>query len=261
MHVNRYLQHLGYSGPREPNARTLAALQTAHLHRVPFENLSIHSGETIHLDPNAFFQKIVGRNRGGFCYELNGLFGELLRELGFQVSLYSAGVAGADGSFGPLHDHMFLRVDLPDGPRLADVGFGENFRTPMRLVMDAVHREDLMDHRLLRTEAGIVLQKRKPGGDWQPSFRFPEQAWRLPDFTGMCRHHQTSPQSSFTQRLTCSLARPGGRITLSAGSLIETRGDVRAETPITEADHWGELLREHFGMEVPDGLRFPEPEE
>src|SRR5215211_6629735 len=157
MDIHAYLNRIGYRGTLEPSAATLHALQRAHLLAVPFENLEIHLGRPIVLDQTALFDKIVRRRRGGFCYELNGLFAVLLRELGFEVTLLSAGVARANGDFGPEYDHLTLLVECPlsvidsqlqpvvgDQPRttnygprtiwLVDVGFGDSFRAPPRLI-------------------------------------------------------------------------------------------------------------------------------
>src|SRR4029079_9045877 len=101
MDIQAYLDRNDYHGPLDPNAETLRALHVAHLLAVPFENLNIGVGWPIVLDEAALFDKIVVRRRGGFCYELNGLFAALLRGLGFQVTMLSAGVARADGGFGP----------------------------------------------------------------------------------------------------------------------------------------------------------------
>ena len=132
MDVNRYLARMGYTGSIAPTAHTLAALHRAHMLTVPFENLDIPLGTPIVLDNDALFAKIVDHRRGGFCYELNGLFAELLRSLGFQVALLSAGVYNATGQPGPDFDHMALLVAL-EQRWLADVGFGDSFNTPLRL--------------------------------------------------------------------------------------------------------------------------------
>src|SRR5688572_18227184 len=108
MDVDAYLQRMNYQGLRSPTAETLRQLQLAHLFAVPFENLSIHSSQPIILEDGALFEKIVGQRRGGFCYELNGLFAALLRSLGFSVDMLSAGVANKDGTFGTDFDHMLL---------------------------------------------------------------------------------------------------------------------------------------------------------
>src|SRR6188474_3432296 len=93
MDIAAYLERIDYRGPLDPTAETLRRLQVAHLRAVPFENLSIHAGEPITLEDGALFEKIVERRRGGFCYEVNGLFAALLRGLGFEVSMLAAGVA------------------------------------------------------------------------------------------------------------------------------------------------------------------------
>src|SRR5215207_11196611 len=113
MDIQAYLRRIHYRGDLTPTATTLRELHRAHLLAVPFENLDIHLGRPIVLDQDALFDKIVTRRRGGFCYELNGLFALLLRELGFEVTLLAAGVARADGGFGPEFDHLTLLVESP----------------------------------------------------------------------------------------------------------------------------------------------------
>jgi N-hydroxyarylamine O-acetyltransferase len=97
MDVPAYLSRIGDTGSREPTAATLRRLHRAHMLAVPFENLDTHAGKPIVLDDEALFAKIVGRHRGGFCYELNGLFAALLHRLGFRVAMLSAGVAHIQG--------------------------------------------------------------------------------------------------------------------------------------------------------------------
>src|SRR6476660_7309603 len=113
MDVQAYLRRINYHGEQAPTAAVLRDLHRAHLLAVPFENLDIHLGRPIVLDQAALFDKIVRRRRGGFCYELNGLFGLMLRQLGFDVTLLAAGVARADGGFGPEFDHLTLLVRIP----------------------------------------------------------------------------------------------------------------------------------------------------
>jgi N-hydroxyarylamine O-acetyltransferase len=110
---------------RVSSLQTLLALHEAHMLSVPFENLSIHYGQPIILEEEALFEKIVRQHRGGFCYELNGLFAWLLRHLGFHVPLLSAGVARASGGFGPEFDHLTLLVhDLEGADWVAEVASG-----------------------------------------------------------------------------------------------------------------------------------------
>src|SRR5262249_26469036 len=99
--VAEYVARIGYDGPLEVTHETLAQIHLAHLLTVPFENLDIHLGRPILLDLDRIFDKIVRRRRGGFCYELNGLFGWLLGALGFDVTMVSARVANERGEFSP----------------------------------------------------------------------------------------------------------------------------------------------------------------
>ncbi len=122
MNVDEYLKRIDYTGSLRVDAETLRNLQLAHLRNVPFENLSIHAGEPIVLNDEALFTKIVSNRRGGFCYELNGLFSWLLRTLGFDVCMLAAEVANREGGFGPEFDHMALMVNL-DGALVSGCGF------------------------------------------------------------------------------------------------------------------------------------------
>ena len=91
--VAEYLERMAYDGPTDPTEETLRRLHHAHLLAVPFENLDIHLDRPIVLDVDALFEKVVRRRRGGFCYELNGLFGWLLGELGFDATMIGRGVS------------------------------------------------------------------------------------------------------------------------------------------------------------------------
>jgi N-hydroxyarylamine O-acetyltransferase len=250
VNAQAYLDRIGYRGSLAPTAETLRALQVAHLRAVPFENLSIHAGQPIVLDVDALFEKVVTCRRGGFCYELNGLFAALLRALGFEVTQLSAGVGRRDGTFGPDFDHMTLLVHL-DERWLVDVGFGDSFLEPLRLDERGEQVQGDRAYRIDEDGAHLILRQRLGAdGAWEPQYRFTLQPRELPDYAEMCLYHQTSPQSHFTQKRVCSLATPDGRVTLSDLRLITTRGGVREERMLPgEAEH-AAALRELFGVVV-----------
>lgn len=160
MDIHAYLDRLEYRGPLDPNFEMLRQLHLAHLLQVPFENLSIHSHEPIVLNDAALFEKIVTRRRGGFCYELNGLFAALLRELGFEVAMLSAQVAGNEHEFSRDFDHMTLVVGLNKERWLADVGFGDSFIEPLPLVADTEIEQRENRYRLVSdTQERLVLEQ------------------------------------------------------------------------------------------------------
>jgi len=245
--VQRYLDRIGYAGALDTSIDTLRALHRAHMLSVPFENLDIHLGRPIVLDQAALFEKIVEGRRGGFCYELNGLFQELLRRVGFQVAMLSAGVARADGGFGPDLDHMALMVTL-DEVWLADVGFGDSFLEPIRLD-DSIVTEDPTGHYRIEVREGHrVMLRRRNESQWTPQYRFMLQPRELPEYREMCLYHQTSPESSFTRKRVCSLATEAGRITLSEMTFISTEGEIRQQRELADHAEYRAALLKYFGI-------------
>jgi N-hydroxyarylamine O-acetyltransferase len=243
--IDLYLARIRYQGSVRPTATTLRALHEAHMLAVPFENLDIGLGQAIKLDQDSLWEKIVERRRGGFCYELNGLFVLLLRELGFRVELLSAGVANKSGAFNPDFDHLTLLVHLEED-WLADVGFGESFRQPLRLLPALTQEQEWGRYRLLRDGEDWLFEEWHD--TWKPSYRFTLQSRPLSDFSARCLYHQTSPESGFTQHSTCSLATSYGRITLSDMRLITTRYGVREERRVENQEEYQALLLEHFDI-------------
>jgi len=250
MDVSSYLERIGYEGPREPTLDVLRALHRRHMLAVPFENLDIHLGRTIVLDEAAFFDKIVRQRRGGFCYELNGLFAALLRELGYEVDLLSGRVANEIGRFGPEFDHLVLRVRLDGQPWIADVGFGDSFLEPLALEGGEQSRGGVMYFIDSWPEGLILLREEK--GVWSERYVFTLQPRRLEEFAGMCVYHQTSPNSTFPRARICSLATPQGRVTLSEMRLIQTMNGERTERMLESEEQYQQALREYFGIELPN---------
>ena len=242
--IARYLERINYHGSLEPTLPTLQALHEAHVLAVPFENLDISLGRAIVLDEASLWTKIVEQHRGGFCYELNGLFALLLRTLGFRVDMLSAAVAHPTGGFSPDFDHLTLLVHL-EQDWLADVGFGDSFRKPLRLQVALTQQQDENSYRLER-EGGYWIYQEWDGA-WKPAYRFSTQPHALHDFAAMCHYHQTSPESHFTQQRVCSLATRSGRITLSDECLITTHEGERTERVLTDLEY-RTVLAEQFGI-------------
>ena len=249
MDITSYLKRIEYDGPLELTAEVLSALQYAHLVNVPFENLDIHLGKPILLNEAHLFEKIVTHRRGGFCYELNGLFAALLRELGFKVDRLSARVFD-NGKFGPEFDHLTMCVELEDD-WLVDVGFGDSFQEPLRLYEIGEQVRSGAAYRVARGSSGWELFRMDELGNWRGSYRFSLLPRRLSDFNDMCHHHQTSPKSHFTQKRLCTRVTPEGRITLSDWHLIITRNGQRREKALVDETAYYSALDNYFGIRLP----------
>jgi N-hydroxyarylamine O-acetyltransferase len=247
LNLAAYLHRIGYAGPANPTVEVLRGIHRAHLFTVPFENLDISLGRKMVCEEAGFLRKIVEQRRGGFCYELNGAFAVLLRELGFRVTLFSARVPREDGSDGPEFDHLTLRVDL-DEPWLADVGFGDLFLDPLRLETGVEQVQDGRKFRMVKQNDSFHVQRTEPDGTWKRQYSFTLTPRRLDEFAAMCQYHQTSPDSPFTRKRVCTKATPDGRITLADMKLIVTRNGKKEERMLGSEEEWRAALRDNFGM-------------
>ena len=206
------------------------------------------------LEDEALFAKVVGHRRGGFCYELNGLFASLLRELGYDVVKLSARVANDQGEFGPDFDHMTLLVTAPEAPEtrwLVDVGFGDSFNEPLLLDSREPQTQGNRAYRIDTDHDDLVLMQREGEGEWKSQYRFTLEPHEYSDYVEMCRYHQTSPQSHFTRARVCTRATPDGRITLSELRFITTTKGEREERLLDDEKAYQFVLREQFGIEMP----------
>ncbi|MEU6172870.1 arylamine N-acetyltransferase [Streptantibioticus parmotrematis] len=241
-----YLRRIGASGQTP-----LRELHRLHQVAVPFENLSIHLGQDVVLEPAALYDKIVGVRRGGFCYELNGAFALLLAALGHRVELLSARVHGADDHYGPPFDHLALRVEEAGAGTvwLADVGFGDHSAYPLRLDERGEQPDPRGTFRIAGTPDGDLDVLR----DGVPQYRLETRPRELPDFGPTCWWQCTSPASHFTRSLVCTrLTGSGGRVTLSGRRLVTTDADgVRREEELPDdeavllAAYW-----DRFGIDL-----------
>ncbi len=253
MSSGKYLERIGLDESPDIALAGLSSIHEAHMCTVPFENLDIPLRREIVTEVDRFLDKIVNARRGGFCYELNGSLYWLLGELGFESRMLSARVFGADGAPGPDFDHMTLLLNV-DGERwIADVGFGDSFRHPLRLVENVV-QEDAdprgTDYRLTHESDRWTMSQRLRDGEWKPQYDFTLETRDLSEYSAMCRHQQVSPESHFTRKVVCSCATPEGRVTLTAGRLIESTANGRVETEVP-LEGWYEVLWERFGVELP----------
>ena len=248
--LQTYFQRIGYTGATEPTIDNLRAIHRAHMFSVPFENLDIHVGRWIVLDEEKLFHKIVNERRGGFCFEQNGLFDAMLREIGYDVIRIEANVRGGDGEYSIPMNHMALLVTIDDKRWIADVGFGDSFLEPLEL--DNPEPQTVAGRHFKIEHDGTTGYYRYPdeNGDWQIQYRFFFTPHELADYNDACYYMQTSPKTHFTQKRVCSVATPDGRISLSDLRLIERKGDVRTERLLNDEAEFDALLLERFGIDL-----------
>jgi N-hydroxyarylamine O-acetyltransferase len=247
MDIKKYLERINYLDAINPTLEVLSKLQSTHLLNVPFENLDIHNNKKIDLTNS--FDKIVNRKRGGFCYELNGLFYELLDEIGFTVKMVSARVYDGKEDYSPEFDHMTLIVKLKNDNYLVDVGFGEFSLYPIKIELNTETNDPRGIFRIEAfNENYKVVKKINSDGKFKPEYIFSEKKRQIEEFYDRCNYHQTSADSHFMQKRVCSLPTKSERITLTEDILKTTKdGEVIEKKLKSEQDVQQELWN-YFGI-------------
>jgi N-hydroxyarylamine O-acetyltransferase len=262
MDLAAYFQRIGYRGSHEPSFALLSSLTEAHTRAIPFENLDVLLGRPISLAPAALFQKLVVDQRGGYCFEKNGLFLEILRELGFQVAPISARVRlQRPRDFTPPRTHVFLRVELDGQSWLTDVGVGGlSLTSPLRLITDTEQTTPHEPRRIIQEGARLFHQVRF-GAEWQDLCEFTLE--EMPTIDRELANWYTSahPDSHFKNRLIVARAAADGqRISiLNNEFVVRARDGVATTRRITSGAELRSVLLEQFGLVFPTGTRFGAP--
>jgi N-hydroxyarylamine O-acetyltransferase len=250
--LDAYFTRINYSGPLEPTLAALRDLQYRHVMTFPFENLDVLLGRGIRLDTEALAGKLIGARRGGYCFEQNGLFRRVLTSLGFAVTPLAASVRLWVPDEVPTgRTHLLLKVDLPEGPHIVDVGFGGlNPTGPFALVCDVEQPTSLETYRIVALGGGYELRARL-GDIWTPLYRFTLEPMELPDQEIANWFVSTAPTSLFVQSLL--MARPSGerRMTLRNAQFTIRHRDGRVEERmIAGADDLAETVLRHFDLDL-----------
>lgn len=270
--VGRYLKRIGFPGQPTVDLASLTALQRCHMGSVPFENLHVFHQAGVRLDLDWSIPKVLAGG-GGWCFEINGTFCELLRAIGFEVDLVGAVVLLGERPR-PLETHVTLIVSLEGVRYLVDVGFGDNVTKPMLLDSTVVVIDAHGEFRIVpEPDETFLLQFQDSVSDegvsdgavadetaldegasderaWADQFRFTTRPRQVTDFVEGEHLLKTDPSSKFIQKPFATRLIPGGRVTLLSDRIKFREFGVEREMPVAE-DEWSALLREWFDMIVP----------
>lgn len=249
MDTDKYLQRIGLEKLSEPNLQQLFLLQQQHLLHIPFENLDIHLGKEITLDYKAIFKKVIEDQRGGFCYELNGLFYFFLEKIGYSVKRISARVLGSSGQIGKEYDHLAIIVEVEKESWLVDVGFGKFSFQPLKIELGQVQGDGRQLYKINKYDDayhGVYTKEEKE--DWRLGYLFSLEHRAVSEFAEMCHHQQTSPDTNFTKRRMITKPRLNGRVTLTDTKLKITEAGMITEQPIHSELDFQKALKKYFQM-------------
>ncbi|MGW0555291.1 arylamine N-acetyltransferase family protein [Streptomyces sp. NPDC002926] len=248
-----YLRRTGcteYLEGAEPDGATLRTVHRAHAAAIPFENLDVALGRPISLDIASLQDKLVGRRRGGYCYEQNLLFAAVLERIGFAVTGLGARVRMGERKLRPV-THMALRVEADGEPWLCDVGFGgEGLLEPIPLRDGAEVRQGGWTFSIAREDNEVrALRALHPDG-WFDLYGFTMEECFPVDYAVMSHYTSTHPRSPFVSRAVVQRTGEGVRHGLVGARLSVARPDGTGSEQQIPAGELPRTLADVFGIEL-----------
>lgn len=252
MNLQAYLDRVAFAGRPRPDLDTLTRLHRGHAENIPYENLDVQLARPVTRDLAAIFEKLVVRRRGGWCYEMNGLLGWALDEIGFNVTRMAGGVGRAVRGDAAIGNHLILRVDL-DRPYLADVGFGDGLIEPVPIAPATVRQGSLT----------FSLEASAPGW-WRfhndpavgaMSFDFQNLAADQTLLDERCAWLQSSPESNFVLNAVVQRHLPDGRFAMLRGKMLKLFAPDVTTREIASADDYVKTLAGVFALDLPEAAK------
>ena len=248
--LDSYFERINYKGRTEAGEGALRDIHIAHTLNVPFENLDVFYRRPILLDGASLYKKMVKERRGGYCFEMNGIFSLVLQEMGFKVTNLLARVT-IDGIHYTTKTHQAILVETGGRKWLADVGFGnDGIIAPLIFEENTEQKQFAHTYRLItHPTLGYVLQKKNEGG-YNPLYAFTPDECSPEDFLMSNHFTATFPDSFFLTMRMCTMPTKDGRITLTDSHFkVVDKNDV-SEIPIANDDEFNTLLKEHFSLDL-----------
>ena len=250
MDVQAYLDRIGFGGVPRPDLETLRALHRGHSLSISYENLDVQLGRPVTIDPADAFEKIVRRGRGGWCYEMNGLLGAVLEDIGFKVTRLAGAVLRDLRGEASIGNHLVLLVDLGGEPWIADVGFGDGSRDPYPLKEGPV-RSDGYEYRLEKVDGEWWRLHNHPQGG-APNFDFTLEPANPAQLAARCEELQTSPASVFVMTAICQ-RHMGDEIRLLRGRAFRRlKPGWQEDSMVDTAEDFVALLKREYELDLPE---------
>lgn len=263
--LTAYCARLGLGGAPKADAEGLAQLQAAHRQAIAFENIDVLLGRGIRIDSDSVFDKLVMRQRGGYCFEQNRLYADMLAEIGFRLRPLMARVrlAVPEGLVPP-RTHILLLVELEDGFWIADAGFGGSY-VPVMPLRDGVEAQtpDGARHRLRhigKPDGEWVLERAgsrtgtdgraEDHEDWQAQYTFDLAHVADTDLEQANHWVSTWPQSRFVIEPRVTIVLPEGFRALTGTSLSIADKGSHEKREIANEGEWRAVVAELFGIEL-----------
>lgn len=263
--IAEYLARIGLSSAPSPDIAGIDRLQRAHTQSIAFENLDIRLGRGIRIDSESVFDKLVQRRRGGYCFEQNRLFSNVLTELGIaNRPLLARGRLNLPPESTPPRTHVCLLARVESEEWLLDAGFGGLYIAPMRLIEGVVTRSG---HRLRRVGAAgspegqwwleraaqpIPADGDETAADWQPQYSFDLFEVASDDLEQASHWTSTRANTRFTTGHIASISLANGFASLNDRQLTIYGPDGKEVRQLDDPADYADVLRSVFHLQVSD---------
>lgn len=248
--IDAYFDRIGYDGIPATNYSTLAAIQRAQSARIPFENIDVHLGRPILLDQNSIFDKLVSRQRGAYCYELNLLLRSVLQKIGFSVRTLAARTRLNLTEIVP-KTHMSLLVSSSSGEWIADAGFGlYGLSGPVPFITGYVHDTGYDRYRIWRGSAWHYVLQHESSGNWTTLYEFTTEPLPLADFEMMNYYNNTAPNSRFLLSVVVACVDGDRRTLLNGLTLRKTYAGTSHQSILQSFEDYEAVLVSEFGIRL-----------
>jgi len=247
--LQQYLKRINFQGEIKLNLEGIKKLMQSQIFSVPFENIDVQAGKAISLLGDDIVTQIVTKNRGGYCYQINGIFSLMLQEIGLPH--YYIAVRPLVNPAPNTKTHLAIIATIENEEYLIDLGFGGNsIREPLKLSeigTEIQHGSDTFT--LVKTEEDEYLLQIQTGQEWTNLYSFDLTPQRWIDFKPANYFNYSHPESVFTQKLIVVLQNPLGKKILSKNSLKSVVNGI-AEIITFEDDQLDTILETEFNLKV-----------
>ncbi|SHF07847.1 N-hydroxyarylamine O-acetyltransferase [Fodinibius roseus] len=254
INLDNYFERIGYEGPDSPTLDTLKTLHRKHTENIPFENLNPFLGMEVKLDPQSLEQKMIPHKRGGYCFEQNLLFREVLRSIGFDAQGLAARIRWNRPEVEiSARGHMLLLIEIDDQKYIADVGFGGlTLTAPLRLETGIIQETPHEPYRLDRKGEDYLMQT-LVRDEWKDVYQFNLVENYVPDYEITNWYLSNHPESHFVTGLIAARPVPGRRYALRDNrfSIHHLNGETEKQ-PLETTSEIREVLETHFLLSLPE---------
>ncbi|MFB6721730.1 arylamine N-acetyltransferase [Kribbella sp. NPDC056345] len=250
MDTEAFLRRIGVEHDEKPGLDGLTRLHEAYVDQIPYESVQFQLTPGTPLDLEETARRIIARETGGYCFQLNGVLGLLLTELGYDVTMHRGGVQTPNSAGDVDGSHLVLTVrglvEDPDRVWLVDAGLGTGLIHPTPLEAGTFHQNPF----------DLVLRRSEKTTGWRmdhdPRFGlfgmdFEDAPATLGDFAAKHLELSGDPQSGFRRTASVFRRKRESIVVLRSVGRKETFGD-RADSSIIEnqADYFAILADEFF---------------